>query len=172
MADKILHEGRFTRTVSRDGWEFIERKNCSGVVGIIAVTSDQCLLLVEQFRPPLNANVIEIPAGLVGDGEAGDTPSAAAERELFEETGYKPQWIRHLVTGPTTTGLSSETISIFVATDCTKQGAGGGVEGESIVVHSVPIASVAPFLLEQMSRGKVVDLKVWLAVGNLSMPVT
>ena len=84
------YEGRFLRMVARGHWEFVERANSTGVVAVLAVTPDDKILLVEQFRPPVEASVIEIPAGLAGDiaGEEDEDFSRAAVRELAEESGY------------------------------------------------------------------------------------
>jgi len=168
MKDKpgtvVVCNGRFAQFMSTNGWEFIRRKGCSGVVGIMATTEDNCLLLVEQFRPPLGRNVIEIPAGLVGDGTGDDDESVAARRELLEETGYlAPTLMIKAWEGPTTTGLSSETISIFFAIGCTPVGKGGGVDDEKIIVHKVPLKGIDFWLADQERAGKMIDLKVRLA---------
>lgn len=89
MDKRIVWQGKHLQAVLRDGYECIERRSIKGIVGIIAITDDRRLLLVEQFRPPVQARVIELPAGLAGDtAEAKDeTLESAARRELLEETG-------------------------------------------------------------------------------------
>ena len=52
---RILAEGKFLRLVAGNGWEWVERVNTSGAVVIVAVTEDRQLVLVEQFRVPLDA---------------------------------------------------------------------------------------------------------------------
>src|SRR4051812_22417920 len=88
---KTLCDGKHIRLVQKGKWEFVERKKVSGIVGIVAVTDDGKLILVEQFRPPVNKRVIEIPAGLAGDvaGREEESLETAARRELLEETGYE-----------------------------------------------------------------------------------
>ncbi|MBU4486075.1 MAG: NUDIX hydrolase [Candidatus Delongbacteria bacterium] len=66
-------------------WEFIERSKDTRVVVINAFHKDK-IVLVKQFRFPINMYSIEFPAGLIDDGE---TPESTAVRELLEETGYK-----------------------------------------------------------------------------------
>ncbi len=58
--------------------------------GLIVLTVDAKLLLVEQYRIPVHARTIELPAGLIGDdaGGTGEKQEEAARRELIEETGY------------------------------------------------------------------------------------
>ena len=58
-----------------------------GAVGIIAVDDDLRVLLVQQYRHPVSALLWEPPAGLLD--VAGEEPLAAAQRELFEEAGYR-----------------------------------------------------------------------------------
>jgi len=60
----ILGAGKYLRLISRKGWEFVERANINAVVAILAVTSENKIILVEQFRHPIQARVIELPAGL------------------------------------------------------------------------------------------------------------
>ena len=89
---RVIMEGKFIRYLKKDGWEYVERPNCSGVVIILAVTDDNTLLFTEQYRIPLGKPVIEFPAGLVGDTEdRHETLEVAALRELLEETGYQAE---------------------------------------------------------------------------------
>ena len=62
---RTLAEGNYLGLYERDGWEFADRPNATGVVGILPLTSNAEVVLVEQFRKPVNALGIEIPAGLV-----------------------------------------------------------------------------------------------------------
>lgn len=61
------------------------RLNCNDSVGVIATTSDNQLILIKQFRPPINTITLEFPTGYVDKNEK---PLQAAKRELLEETGY------------------------------------------------------------------------------------
>ena len=83
-----VHTGRHLDFHSRGGWEFVARSIGTGVVGVIAITDNDELVLVEQFRIPVSSRVLELPAGLVGD-LAEETIEAAALRELLEETGVR-----------------------------------------------------------------------------------
>jgi ADP-ribose pyrophosphatase len=166
MASEILCDSKYLRLVRSDGWEFVQRKNVSGIVGIIAVTDERKLILVEQFRRPVGKNVIEIPAGL-----AGDTPAArdeelaiAAARELEEETGYRAKRIVQLATGTASAGLCDEIITLFRAEDLEKIHDGGGDESEEITVHEIPLDEVERWLREQLGHDKLVDLKVYSAL--------
>src|SRR3712207_4274816 len=68
----VLGKGKYLRLVRRGKWEFVERLKSKGVVGIIATTDDGRLVLVEQWREAAGAWCVELPAGLVGDEDAGE----------------------------------------------------------------------------------------------------
>jgi ADP-ribose pyrophosphatase len=164
--DHVLGSGKQLRLVSRRGWEFVERSAASGVVGIVAVTTDRRLLLVEQFRPPMGCNVIELPAGLAGDvlGQEFEDLETAARRELLEETGYAATTMTHLATGPSSAGLTNETVALFLAEGLHQQSSGGGDGSEEITVHSIPIDEVAGWLPAQSAEGALIDLKIYAAL--------
>ncbi len=160
-----IASGRYLRLVRRGTWEYAERLGTSGAVCIVAVTDDRKLVLIEQPRPAMNGPVIELPAGLVGDGEdAGELGRAAANRELIEETGFEAASIVEVAEGPVTPGLSNERVALFLATGLKRVGTGGGVDGEQITVYEVPLAEVEAFLREQAARGRAIDLKVYSAL--------
>ena len=128
---------------------------------IIAVTPDDEVLFVEQFRVPLGRRTIEMPAGLVGDDHANDTLEAAAHRELIEETGWQPARVDVLLVGPTSSGMSSERIAFVRALDLTRVGEGGGVDNEDITVHTVPRSQAPAWLMRKQAEGFELDLKLW-----------
>ena len=97
---ETLHEGRFLRLVRRGRWEFCQRTTGTGVVGLIATTDHDEIVLIEQSRPAVGGVCIELPAGLVGDdGEADEPLESAAKRELLEETGFEADHVERLCHG-------------------------------------------------------------------------
>jgi ADP-ribose pyrophosphatase len=160
---ETLAEGKFIKLSKIGTWEFAERNNAGGAVVIVAVTKKGKLLMTEQFRVPLQARVIEMPAGLVGDipGEEDEAWAVAAQRELLEETGYAAKKMKHLTTGPVSAGFGNETMSMFLAKGIEKIEKGGGVEGEDIVVHEVPLHRVPAWLRKKQRAGVLVDPKVY-----------
>lgn len=164
-----LFEGKFLSFVSKRGWEFATRVGSTGVVAIVAVTDDDRVVLVEQFRPPVGKIVVEIPAGLAGDIAGSETEAfeVAARRELLEETGYAAAAMRQLQTGPSSAGLTDELITFFEATGLTKKSDGGGDESESITVHEIPRTDLRDWLDQQAASGKLIDPKIaaglWMA---------
>lgn len=159
----IIAEAKHLRLVRQGRWEFVERIRISGIVGIVALTEDRRLLLVEQPRVPVGCRVIELPAGLAGDTPAfqGESLEAAAERELLEETGYQAQSLSCLFRGPTSPGMTNEEITFFLARDCALAETRSIDPSEDIVVHAVPLPAVEAWLGEQAALGKAIDIKVY-----------
>ncbi|WP_313346876.1 NUDIX hydrolase [Stenotrophomonas sp.] len=162
QAPKIVYEGKYQRMVVRGTWEYSERTHAGGLAAIIiAVTPEDNVLFVEQFRVPLQASTIEMPAGLVGDVDAGESIEDSAVRELEEETGWTAAHAEVLMIGPTSSGASSEKIAFVRATGLRKVGEGGGDASEDIIVHEVPRARAAAWLVEKMGQGYELDAKLW-----------
>ena len=177
MTQDITHyQGRFLSLVERNGWEFTSRSNASGVVVIVAVTDQDEIVLVEQFRPPVAARVIELPAGLVGDqGDGNESKTVAAVRELEEETGFTAAQVRVLMESPSSAGMTDEVITFVVASGLQRTGAGGGDETEDIEVHLVPLSDVDQWLRARNDAGTPLDPKIfaalyWISRGLLVTP--
>ena len=160
LEPRALWTGRHLSVVARGKWEYATRNTRRPAVGIVAVTDGRKVVLVEQFRPPVNARVIELPAGLAGDqaGAEQEPLLAAAQRELLEETGYQAAAWTELAGGYSSPGLTDELIVLFLAEGLTKVAAGGGDASEDITIHEVPLESAAQWLSDQR---KPVDLKLY-----------
>jgi ADP-ribose pyrophosphatase len=159
---KIVWEGKYLRVRVCGRWEYAERPNSPAGIVIIAVTPEGKLLLTEQYRIPMQRNVIELPAGLSGDDEFhGEAHIEAAKRELLEETGYEASEWEELPGGPPSAGLSNEVVIFFRGRNLRKVGAGGGAGAESIRVHEVPLKEAPEWLKERMRQGISVDPKVY-----------
>ena len=105
-------------------------------------------MLTEQYRLPVNARVINLPAGLAGDDPqaAHQELADAARRELLEETGCEGPTMEYLAEGPTSAGLSNEIITFFLALDVHQVGPGGGDDKKDIDVYLVPLDEVDAWL--------------------------
>jgi ADP-ribose pyrophosphatase len=157
-----LYKGKYLTFCKQNSWEWVVRNNCRTVVVIIPILDNSKTIFVEQFRKPVQADVIEFPAGLVGDGDDfNENIAEAAGRELEEETGYLPGKLTYITQGPGSAGLSNESMELYLAEDLRKTSDGGGVDGENIIVHVVDLDNVDSWLAEQEKAGKVIDLKVW-----------
>ncbi|PRP93567.1 bifunctional nicotinamidase/pyrazinamidase [Enhygromyxa salina] len=160
---ELIAAGKWLRLVRRGRWEYCQRTVGGTAALIVAVTSDNELILVEQPRPAVAGMCIELPAGLVGDnaGSEHEAPELAAARELEEETGYTPTRLELVAQGTSSPGLSDEHLIFYVAHGVTKIGPGGGDAHEDITVHLVPLDEVEAWLIAQQAAGRVIDLKVW-----------
>lgn len=165
---QTVYEGKWLRMKKRGRWEFVERTNPGGMaVIIVAATPDARLLFVEQHRAALDAPTIEMPAGLIGDVDAGESIELAAARELLEETGWQADRVEFLMAGPTSSGMSNERVAFVRASGLTRVHAGGGDESEAILVHEVPVAEVPRWLVERMAEGYAIDAKLWAGLWLL-----
>jgi ADP-ribose pyrophosphatase len=158
-------QGKYLEVCKTGTWEYAARRSDIGAAVILALTDADEIILVEQYRVPLKARTIELPAGLIGDTTAADTPAAAAARELHEETGFEAAHWQDIGIFATSPGMSSEVFSLFKATGLRRTGAGGGVDGEDIAVHVVPLAALADFLDRQRAAGLVIDCRLLVAMG-------
>ena len=166
MKKKTLHTGKFLTLVSENKWEFVERKTGPNVAVIFAKTEDNEWLFVEQFRQPLGRNVIENPAGLIGDTNSNESVYMAAKRELIEETGYGAGNLLHLFSAPSSSGLTNEFLHFFLALDCKHVWDKLGVDGEVIKLHKVKSNELQKFLEEKEEEGVLIDPKILLVFSG------
>jgi ADP-ribose pyrophosphatase len=160
-----MWQGRFI-TAKREGkWEYVGRARNIRAAVILAVDAGD-VILVEQYRVTLKRQCIELPAGLIGDETEGEAVEIAAARELEEETGYRAARIDDLGEFSSSPGMVSETFTLVRATGLEKVHAGGGVEGENIIVHRVPLSGIAGFVAEQRALGKMIDVRVLLLLAG------
>lgn len=163
-SDALLYAGRYLTLIDRRGWELVSRKHRVAV--IVAWTPDDQLLLVEQYRIPLEKPTIELPAGLVGDAPGQETEPLldAAARELEEETGWRAGRVEEIMPCPTSAGLTDE-IAVFVrASDLVRVGDGGGDSSEDIRVHAVGRTQVDQWLADRHAEGFAIDPKIYTAL--------
>ncbi|MGB1701379.1 MAG: NUDIX hydrolase [Nannocystaceae bacterium] len=160
-----LHTGEWLELRREGHWEYAHRTGGHRAVMIIAVTDDDELVFVEQPRIPVHARTIEIPAGLVGDTHASDTPHEAARRELLEETGFEAARLEEIAQGCASAGMTDEHIHVFFATGLRRVHGGGGVDNEEIRVHVVPRATAMTWLEARRADGLVLDIKVFSALS-------
>jgi ADP-ribose pyrophosphatase len=166
IGKQTLAEGRHLRFVVRNGWEFVERPGISGIVVVIGTTAHGSLVLVTQWREPVGARVVELPAGLAGDlpGSEQEDLAEAGKRELREETGFEAPSMAAVLTGPPSPGISSERVTFYRAKGLRRTGPGGGEEGEGVRAHVVPMSRVDDWLAAMEARGFLVDPKVLTGV--------
>ncbi len=162
--EDIMWQGRFITAKKKGKWEYVSRAR--GIkAAVILAAEDGHVLLVEQYRVPLGASCIELPAGLIGDHDAGEDALTSAARELEEETGYRAAKLDIIGEFFSSPGMVSESFTLVRATGLTKVGDGGGVDGENIIVHRVAIAELPAFVAGKRAEGCVVDVKLLMLPG-------
>ena len=132
-----------------------------GGVAILAFTDKDTILLVEQFRKPVEMNLLELPAGKL---EYGEDPETCGIRELEEETGYKAKkfsYIGKIVTSP---GFCNEYIYLYKAEELIS-GEMKLDEDEFLNVKEVKLQQVKVDIL----NGKIIDAKTICAIGMVSI---
>ncbi|WP_018922139.1 NUDIX domain-containing protein [Salsuginibacillus kocurii] len=132
-----------------------------GAVAIIAVTEEEKLVLVKQYRKPLGKEIYEIPAG---KKEAGEEPKLTASRELAEETGYVANEMELLFSTYTSPGFADELIELYEAKGLS-QGERSLDEDEFVEVIEVSLAEAEGLIKE----GLIHDAKTVLAVQHLRL---
>jgi 8-oxo-dGTP pyrophosphatase MutT (NUDIX family) len=133
--------------------------DCVNWVNVIAVTADNQLVMVEQFRHGSNTVELEIPGGTT-DASDG-SPIATGVRELQEETGYageNPQLIGQVFSNPAI--LSNTTYTVLVQ-DCRLQHEVQLDSGEDLITRLVPIADIPDLVRNAKIRHSLVVVALY-----------
>jgi len=126
-----------------------------GAAAVLALLDDK-MLVVEQYRKPLEKFQVEIPAGKLDPGEE---PIVAAARELEEETGYRAGKLRPLSAFYTSPGFADEKLYVFIAEELEK-GQSRPDEDEFLNVEAITFEQAQAYIREE----KISDAKTLLAV--------
>lgn len=150
-------------TVSRTTRPSTSKSDAVVVLGILRLIDGPRLLLVKQFRPPVRSVSVELPAGLVEDGES---PEEAGIRELREETGFVGVVRRVHPPASLSPGMSTELVTL-VEVDIEGEVRRQQLDpGENIEVISVPLNRLEEALKHMAEQGITVKHAVsTLAVG-------
>jgi ADP-ribose pyrophosphatase len=121
-----------------------------GFTSVVPITDYGKVVLVRQWRQPLGDFTLELPSGGVGKGE---DPRVAAERELFEEAGFRAVGMEYLVSVHTSTGRSNEVCHLFRCRGVRDPGGPRPEPTEFIQVVELPFEEA----LEKVSSGEITD---------------
>ncbi|WP_144460304.1 NUDIX domain-containing protein [Siminovitchia fortis] len=134
-----------------------------GAVALIALTDENKIVMVEQYRKPLERSLLEIPAGKL---EPGEKPAATAERELEEETGYRAGKMEYISSFYTSPGFADEIIHLYLATGLEKvENPADGDEDEFVELFELTLEEA----LECMRNERIYDAKTLFAVQYLQL---
>ncbi|MDQ2879300.1 MAG: NUDIX hydrolase [Pseudomonadota bacterium] len=162
--EETVWQGRFIAARKRGRWEYVGRTRGIGAAVILAIDGDH-VILVEQYRVPLGRRCLELPAGLVGDEDAGESVETAAARELEEETGYRAARIESLGEFNSSPGLVTEGFTLVRASGLERIAEGGGSADENIAVHRVPLRDLPAFVAAKRTQGVAIDVKLLLLLA-------
>ena len=162
ISSEMIYEGAILNlrkdkvTVKGGDTSYREIIEHSGGVAVAAVTEDNQMLMVRQYRKSAEQDVLEVPAG---KRETDEDPMFTAMRELKEETGYSAKKFKHLTSFYPTIGYSEEVIHIYMATGLTA-GETQFDEHEAIDIEQYPVAE----LKEMVMDGEIIDGKTITAI--------
>ncbi len=157
LSSRRIYEGRAVRlrvdTVELSGGrqttrEVVEHEDC---VAIVAVDDKDNVLLVKQFRKPVEKELLEIPAGGIDPGE---TPADCVRREMREETGFLPRKVEKLGGFYSSPGFCTEYLHLYLATDLVHS----PLQAEDTAGISLVRAPLAQ-IPELIASGAIVDAK-------------
>lgn len=162
MKSERIYEGRIINlrvdTVELSNKKYSKREIVEhpGAVGIIAITKDDEVILVKQYRKPVEDTLLEIPAGKL---EPKENPQECAIRELEEETGFATDNVEKILEFYTTPGFSNEVMHIYIAKDL-KEGTVNLDDDENIQIIKLPIDEV----LYKIKTGEIKDAKTIIGI--------
>ena len=157
LSSQLIYEGRAVKlrvdTVQMPSGrqttrEIVEHADC---VAIIAIDADDNVLLVNQFRKPVEKELLEIPAGGIDPGE---DPVDCVCREMREETGYLPRKVERIGGFYSAPGYCTEYLYLYLATDLTSSPL-HAEDTESIKLIRVPISQISTLI----TSGTICDAK-------------
>ncbi|GAA0825522.1 NUDIX domain-containing protein [Clostridium tertium] len=157
LNEKLIHKGNFMDFVNIDV-KLPNGKNANrdvikhpGACAVIAFLDSENIILVEQFRLPLNKTLLEIPAGKLNKKE---DPMDCAKRELQEETGYVAKEIEYLGSIATAPGFCDEIIHLYKAWNLSL----GEKNEDEDEFTSVKVLNIND-LKEMIKKGEIIDGK-------------
>ncbi len=157
LSSRLIYEGRAVKlridTVKMPSGrettrEIVEHSDC---VAIIAIDENDNVLLVRQFRKPVEKALLEIPAGGI---EPGEDPVTTVRRELREETGYLPRKVERLSGFYSAPGYCTEYLYLYLASDLISNPL-GAEDTENISLIRVPVAQIPGLIIS----GDICDAK-------------
>ena len=133
-----------------------EKVSHPGAVGIVPVNKESKLILVEQYRYPVESTLLEIPAGKLDKGE---DPADCAGRELHEEIGATGGKLIHLASFYTSPGFSDEILHLYLATDFERK-ENKLDEDEFLHVYVMDLGDTVSLI----KKGKIMDAKTIIGI--------
>jgi ADP-ribose pyrophosphatase len=150
-----IWEGKRFSVLVEDGYEIADTPDA---VAIVALDAEERVVFVRQTRVATGTKLLELPAGLIDEGEE---PLASAQRELREETGLHGGSWRELASFWTSPGFVNERVTVFVAHDL-EEGEPEPDEGEELEVVRWPLPEVEARIGELEDATTLIGLLLYL----------
>lgn len=170
LDEEVVHRGYVMEVVvgsfeAPDGRRFTrDIVHHPGAVAVVPLHDDGTITVVRQWRAPVDAQVLEIPAGL--RDVSGEAPEATAARELAEEVGLEAESFELLATFHNAVGHSDELVHVYLATGLRSVPADvQGPEEEAMAVERHPIDELAAMI----GRGELTDGKTIIGVSLVQL---
>lgn len=164
LSEKKIFEGKcidvsaFDVLLSDGNESYREVIKHPGGVVVVALKDEDTVLMVRQFRFPLQKELLELPAGRL---EVGENPDDAIKRELLEETGYEAREWKSLGYIFTTPGICTEKLYLYMAKDLTFKEQNLD-EDEILKVYEYKVSEV----LDMIKDGRINDAKTVCALAR------
>ncbi|MTV82905.1 NUDIX hydrolase [Secundilactobacillus folii] len=161
----IINVERQTVTLPNGDTAYREVVHHSGAVAVMAVTDEQKMILVRQWRAPIGKTTLEIPAGKL-DSRDGDQPEHAAIRELNEEIRLHPLHLQRVAGFYSSVGFSDEYMTLYVVTGLQPvESELPRDKGENLGIQAYSLAD----LKQMVANGEIEDAKTVMAVWQLEI---
>ncbi len=149
----VVNLEQFDVQVGNKGWHTFQVVRHPGGVGVLPLHADGSVTLIRQLRPAVDATLLEVPAGRLGNGEE---PAACGRRELLEETGLSAGTLTPLGLLHSSPGVFDEVIHLYLATDL-HQGIAQPEAYEEIETVRLPLADAVAMAFDgRISDGKTI----------------
>ena len=135
-----------------------------GAVVILAVTKKKEIVMIKQFRKPVEEVLWELPAGTI---EPGEDLISCARRELEEETGYYSRKVTKVVTFFSTPGFCDEKLTLFLAEDLEKRNKNEDVD-EFILIENKKISEVLKMIKENVIKDAKTIVGILFLASSIS----
>ncbi|RQD67215.1 MAG: NUDIX hydrolase [Tindallia sp. MSAO_Bac2] len=162
LKSQKIYEGKIV-TLRLDTVELPDKKYSkreivehSGAAAVVPVTTEGNVIVVKQYRKPVETVLLEIPAGRL---EQDEDPETCARRELAEETGYSTDHLEKILDYYTSPGFSDEIIHIYLAHNL-EEGKAKPDEDEYLEVIEIPFDE----LLQKIMDGEIKDSKTVIGI--------
>lgn len=131
-----------------------------GIVSVLPITTDNEIIMIRQYRAPLDRVVLELPAGCAEVGKHQSLEDAV-RAELCEETGYASENITQIAEFSSSSGMTNETVHGYIAHQCKKVTDILSLDQDEYIERLVvPLADFDQMIRSEMIGGNIIEPKM------------